>query len=239
MKRLLTIGILLLIISNMLAQDAYDGHLNMVDKEGRKQGTWKLYDDDGNLKFYGEYMNGQPVGTLKFYYPNGKIKALVNQSENGRVTRTNNFFENGHPMASGKYLDKQKDSTWIYFNEEDTTLAAEENYRAGIKEGVWKTFYLDGRVAEEITYSQNKKEGPWTQFFTDGTVKTKATYINDLLEGQFTVFYMNGMVEISGTYVHNEKNGSWVYMKETGAMEKKEEYSSGRLVKQEIMEEQK
>jgi antitoxin component YwqK of YwqJK toxin-antitoxin module len=230
MKRLLLIGFLQMLVFSVFAQEVYDGHLNMVDKEGRKQGTWKLYDDDGNLKFYGEYLNGQPVGALKFFYPDGSAKAIVTHSDNGRVVHTRNYYNNGNPMASGKYISQKKDSTWLYYNEEDSTLSAEENYTGGMKEGLWKTYYPEGQVAEEITYRQDKKDGPWVQYFTDGKVKSKGLYVNDTIEGQFTVFYLNGMVEISGTYLNNEKDGTWVYMKETGEMEKKEEYKSGMLI---------
>ena len=239
MKHLILLGLLPLFLIRVQAQEFSDSHINKADKEGRRQGVWRLYDDDGNLKFTGEYYNGKPVSDFKFYYPSGKLKALIINLDSGRIAYAKNYFTDGKLMAEGKYVNQKKDSIWSYYSEFDGTLSAEEYYKDAMKEGIWRTYYPEGQVAEEITYVGDKKNGPWIQYFTDGKIKLKALYQDDLIEGQYIIYHFNGMVEISGTYKHSGKDGIWVYMKETGEMEKREEYKDGVLVKTEILNEQK
>ncbi len=71
MKRLILAGLLQLLFFAALAQEITDNHINKADAQGRRQGVWRVYDDDGNLKFTGEYINGKPVGVFNYYYPEG------------------------------------------------------------------------------------------------------------------------------------------------------------------------
>ena len=41
---------------------------------GKRNGKGKQYNDDGNLIFEGKYLNGKRNGNVKEYYNNGKLK---------------------------------------------------------------------------------------------------------------------------------------------------------------------
>lgn len=235
MRRSILAGLMLLIAAMAFPQEMTDSHINKSDNEGRKQGLWKVYDELGGLKYTGEYVDGKPVGTFTYYYPGGAVKALVVHDPDGLTIRVRNFHTNGKLMAEGKYLNQKKDSTWLYYSEEDGTLSAEELYSHTLREGVWKTFYPEGQVAEEMIYRNDIKEGPWTRYFTDGKVKMKATYINDKLEGQYIIYNLDGMVQVSGFYKNSEKDGTWVFFLDSGEMDKKEVYENGKLISQEII----
>lgn len=228
MKRAFYTCFLLLSFSIVYAQEFSDNHINKADAMGRKQGLWKVYDEGGDLKYKGEYVDGKPVGTFTYYYPDGIVKATLNFIDSGAIAYAKNYHPNGKLMAVGKYVNQKKDSTWLYYSQEDGTLSTEEHYLNTIKEGVWKTYYPEGQVAEEVIYRNDLREGPWIQYFTDGKVKMKAAFINDKLEGQYFIYHLNGMVEVSGTYVNNEKDGPWIFFDEQGAMEKRENYSLGK-----------
>ncbi len=86
---------------------------------------------------------------------------------------------------------------------------------------------------EQIPYKNGIKEGVWKQYFTDGKLKLKATYVNDKLEGLMLVYYQNGVVEVSGLYVNNFKDGIWMYFSDRGETIKKEIHKEGRLKKTE------
>jgi len=231
--------LLIFLTSSMIllqAQELTDTHINKVDVQGRRQGLWRVYDGDGNLKFTGEFHDDKPMGEFRYFYPNGKTKAIVLQSDSGRISHVTNYYSNGNVMARGKYVDQKKDSTWLYYTEEDGSLASEELYVSGSKEGVWKVFYPEGAIAEEINYRDNIRNGPWTLYFTDGNTKLKATYVDDKLEGTYLIYHLNGNVEVSGSFLHDNKHGTWVYLSDLGVLEKKEEYVNGKLENQEIIE---
>lgn len=231
MKQVIIVLIVMISFSMAFSQELTESHINKVDHEGRKQGIWKVYDGTGNLKYRGEYLNGKPVGEFKYYYSNGRVKAVLIHRDNGRETYSTHFHPNGKMMAQGKYAGQVKDSTWLYYNEEDGALSAEEHYLNSRKEGIWKTYYPEGQVTEEITYRDDAKDGPWQQYFTDGSIKLKASYVEDKLEGLYVIYHLNGNVEISGTFLNGQKHSSWVYLDDKGVLEKREEYDHGRLLK--------
>ncbi|MBN1650249.1 MAG: hypothetical protein JW857_02905, partial [Bacteroidales bacterium] len=64
---------------------------NKVDENGLKQGKWTKYQN--NKKVYeGWFENDIPVGTFRYYYPNGHLKIETTFSDQGRLNRTKLFF---------------------------------------------------------------------------------------------------------------------------------------------------
>lgn len=225
------------LLSNQSAysQEFTNNSINDVDGEGRKQGDWKTFDVNGNLKFEGSFVDGIPVGTFLFYYPDGKIKARSEMYDNGRRSRTKTFHANGRMMAEGNYLDKKKDSTWQYYSDFDGVLLSTEFYANGEIDGTVLNYFPGGAVAEEIPYINGVKDGIWKRYFTDGNIKLKATYINGKLEGLMLVYYQNKVPEVSGMYENNFKNGLWLYFNPRGETLKKETWERGHLRKTETV----
>jgi antitoxin component YwqK of YwqJK toxin-antitoxin module len=181
------------------------------------------------LKFEGEFVNGVPVGTFKYYFEDGKIKAVSQMYEQGRRSRTKVFHNNGRIMAEGNYLDRKKDSTWQYYSDYDGVLLSREHYENGVIDGIVINYYPTGAVAEELPYKAGLKHGEWKRYFTDGKLKLKATYIDDRLEGLMLVYHQKGFPEVSGMYKNNFKDGLWLYYNEEGIVIKKERYAKGNL----------
>lgn len=218
------------------SQEYTSTHINKSDELGRRQGFWRVYDGNGNLKFEGTFAHDNPVGEFKYFFPNGKTKALVNNLDSGRVSYVKMFYQNGQLMATGKYSGQQKDSAWYYYSEIDGTLVSEEHYSEGVGEGIWKSYYPSGQVAEEYTYVGGKKEGEWIQYFSDGIIKSRGNYLDGQLDGLYVIYHLNGKVQVSGTYSMSKKTGAWVYLSEIGELEKREEYKNGALIMQYIPE---
>ncbi|MDZ7740312.1 MAG: toxin-antitoxin system YwqK family antitoxin [Bacteroidota bacterium] len=235
-KNVFTGLILMMIISSSLyAQEFLSSHENMVDQEGRKQGEWVVYDERGVLKYTGQFRDGAPYGTFKYYYAGEKIKAISEFSQNGRVTHTTLFHENGFKMAEGKYVDQKRDSIWnLYSKWDKNLLVAREIYKNTLREGVWEKYFADGTVAEEVNYKNNKRNGPWKQYYPDGSIQRKGEYKDDRLHGVMTVYYPDGEVAVSGTYKNGMKEGIWMYFNAGGENTHKEEYSNGHLMHSEI-----
>lgn len=236
MKRIVLSVMFFLAAALIFGQELSNVHANKTDGQGRKQGHWKVYDTNGNIKLEGNYVNGKPIGLFKFFYPDGHKKALINNLDSGKVTYATLFHENGNLMAKGKYLKQQKDSLWQYFDQENGKLLSEEFYSDGKKQGIVKTYYPSGEVAEEVTYKNDVKDGPWKQYFTDGAIKGKGTYVNGEPDGMYIMYHINGNVQVSGKYAAGEKEGVWVYLSSIGQMEKKEIYQKGLLISEENME---
>ena len=228
MNRLL----LILIFTGISYWTSGQDSINRTDASGRKQGTWRKVDKDGHKLYDGQFKNGVPNGEFRYYYADGRLKAISVLSDDGKTARTVSYATNGRKIAEGNYRDEKKDSIWRYCSDYDGILLSEESYISGVKNGASKTFYPDGNITEVIYFRDGKKEGEWIQYFDDGQVKFRGAYVNDEKEGPFTVYYPGGKINISGAYKAGHMDGTWTFYEENGEVGRTEKYSEGALVKE-------
>lgn len=218
-----------LLLTNAMAQDT----LNQNDSQGRKQGFWVRKDSLGRKVYEGRFLNGKPVGEFRYYYPTGQLKTVSQLRDEGRIAKTVTLFPNGKKMASGRYLNEKKDSTWQFFREEDGLLVSEENYREGKRNGIAYTYYPGGKVSEMVTWVEGVRTGPWEQYYSDGKTRLKGAYTKDEKNGPFYTFYPSGSAMMAGAYASGRMDGLWIYYDEKGKIQKRESYSKGALLKRE------
>lgn len=204
--------------------------LNQTDANGKKQGPWKKYDNEGKLKYEGQFKDNKPYGKFTYYYPSGKIKAESVFSADGSIARNKSFSEDSTKlMAAGKYVNEKKDSVWTYYNNFGVVIATEV-YSKGIKTGTWKNYYPDSKILEVKTYKNDLQEGPWEQYFEDGSLRTKATFVKDKLNG-IAVYYQGKNLKVAeGRFINGVRDGGWIYYTPDGKVEKTEKYSKGQLI---------
>jgi len=225
-RKLVLLASITVISFTVFSQEFISTHQNQVDNLGRKQGTWMVFDKNGDLKYEGAFRDGVPIGEFKYYYPEGETKALVQHINKGKLAYTKNFYQDGTLMAEGKYVNQKKDSTWKYYGAEGY-LVSEEMYNNSIKTGKWSTYYPNGQAADETNYADDHKNGEWVQYFSDGNLKTKGSYVNDELQGLMTIYYLDGNVQVSGTYNNSMKDGIWMYFNDIGEKVRKEIWNAG------------
>jgi antitoxin component YwqK of YwqJK toxin-antitoxin module len=213
----------------VFASDAQDT-INKLDSNGKKQGFWVKKDKDGKKIYEGHFIHNIPLGEFRYYYPEGQLKALSILSDSGNRLRTVTYYKNGRKMAEGIYVNEKKDSVWNFFSEYEEVIVSEEFYKDGKKEGVSKTFYPDGVIAEKSTWKNGTRTGPWEQYYTDGKLKLKCAYNNDLKDGPLLTYHMSGRIWLTGQYISGDADGTWTYYTDDGKVEKKEYYQKGRLL---------
>ncbi len=207
--------------------------VNMTDSLGRKQGPWKKYVGD-TLKYEGTFINDKPTGEFKYYYPNGKIKAVTAYSDSGSKAQTIMYFNNGTKNAEGLYIDKKKEGLWVYYGINGIKIS-EENYKTGIKEGNWKYFYENGKINRIENYKNNVLEGEAMDFYSDSILKLKCTYQNGKLNGKYQYFYDSGKILFTGVYKNDFQEGVWMFFDENSLGNRKLTYNQGQRVKEEIL----
>ena len=65
-------------------------------KNGKKEGPWVVYHDNGQLSRKGDFKNGEEEGPLVVYYENGRLS------------------------FKGNYKNGEKDGPWVYYHEDGT-----------------------------------------------------------------------------------------------------------------------
>ena len=158
---------------------------------GKKNGIYKVYYDDGIIYKSGSYKDGKLDGLIKTYYIEGTLE-----------------YDN---FSIGKHEKTYKDGKLhgllrIYSG--DGTLKQERTYKNDKLEGPFKDYFL-GELQEEGTYKNGKKDGPYKLFhyLSNGELQEEGTYKDDLRDGPFKSYHDNGQLKSDGNYYMGKKNG--------------------------------
>lgn len=163
MKRIYFLAVLMLLSNAVFSQ-------NKTDKQGRRQGQWIEYHDNGKIKSKGTFKNGFPVGEFFYYTETGSLQAKNVFAENGIDAVTEIYSENGKVVANGFYKNKKRDGEWHYFDENEGVMILSENYSDGILNGHWVSYYRTGEPQFEGEYKDGVKIGKWITYDPEGNV---------------------------------------------------------------------
>jgi antitoxin component YwqK of YwqJK toxin-antitoxin module len=130
-------------------------------KNGKKEGEWVNYWDNGQLfikttfkngKHHGPYLsyhrNGKPWinttlrdgledGFHSLYWPDGNLEAEGNMKLDKRDGSWIGYYENGNLHFKGNYIMGEKDGVWKVYDEDTGTLISKQSgtFKNGIKVG--------------------------------------------------------------------------------------------------------
>lgn len=100
-------------------------------------------------------------------------------------------------------------------------------YRNGLRHGVARANYEDGKIECEITYRKGLKDGEEVFFLENGNPKFKKTYKENVLNGEELLFYENGKPKVQNHYLNGKLDGEITYFDENGDRVKIEHYKDG------------
>ena len=181
---------------------------------GKEEGNWKYFYENGTAKAEGKFNNGEKTGKWKYYYPNGKLQQTGDYT-NGKLSgiwvwyydtgellreeyyiygkldgEATEFDKLGNVIAKGNYMEGYKEGEWIYRSGDQTEKG---NYVMGEKNGVWKSFYKE---TEELAYSgkfvQGAADGKHIYYYPNGSVKEERYYDTGTKIKNWTKYYENG-----------------------------------------------
>lgn len=116
------------------------------DKEGKKNGEYLEYYDNGNLKIKGNYLNNSKSGSWTYYYSNGKIHQTIEFIEN-------DFKVIEQIDGSGQATVKNGNGIWSSIRENGILKGLVEN---GYKEGKWTFESLEGNLIGYEIYESGR-----------------------------------------------------------------------------------
>ena len=115
-----------------------------------RTGVWLKFWNDGSKELEAEFRGGE------IFYHNYWNKEGVQLLENGTGTYITNYtFFNKKESTVTEYKNYKKHG-WskVY---DDGTLSSEQEYKEGIKDGFYRTYYNNGRLKEEVVYSNGNE----------------------------------------------------------------------------------
>lgn len=94
--------------------------------QGKKQGLWLGYHNNGMMKDSSFYENDHTRGISLSWHSNGYLADSVYTQEDGYAVNTG-WFSNGNPSYAGRSLLKKREGVWQFFHV-NGQLAAKETY---------------------------------------------------------------------------------------------------------------
>lgn len=210
---------------------------NKTDAAGRKQGPWIKYQSDGTTPLYtGTFKDDIPVGEFRYFYPNGKVKSIV-QHESKIRTYVWFYFENEQMMSEGQYIQMQKDSLWKTYNNQGF-LVSTEYYKNNRLNGEKRIYYLQNqlergelKIAQLDTYKDSVLHGPHSTYFSSGKLKENGRYENGLKVGVWETYHPEGQVATRLKYRKGKAYGYCIAYDENGAEMYRSYWLDGKSLK--------
>jgi len=224
----LIIYLLLLMSGSIIAQNT----VNQTDAQGRKQGFWTKKDTEGKLIYQATFKDDKPVGEMKRFHPNGKLKAVMNFTAGTDESDAQLFDERGKLIAKGKYSGQKKIGEWTYLL--DSKVVSTETYLDGQKNGISKRFYKTGELLEESNWQNDKLNGIYRTYFQDGKAFLECNYSQGLRHGAFKTWFPNGTPELDAIYTNDARDKDWIYYSESGELLYTLKFELGKLLNPEV-----
>jgi uncharacterized protein len=201
-------------------------------KSGIKNGYFKEYSEDGNLKTVSKYIDGvlqkeaaeiAKLDVKTEYYSNGQIKKRGSYKNNISEGISREYSPEGKIIASKIYLDGivigdgivdengVKQGPWKEYHD-GGELRSVGKYVNGLKIGEWKFYYKNGKLEQTGVYLKNEKpDGEWKWYYDNGNLWMEEFYDGGLENGMMTEYSDSGTVIAKGNYVDGLEDSSWVY----------------------------
>ena len=163
--------------------EPFTGELTGIEqgkfKNGKKVGIWKIYHENGQLKFKNTFEDNKLEGASEEYNTNG---ILISKGSFSNNLKDGEWIEY---QREGTYRHGLEVGTWVFYYDSDLKqLAATGAYKSGVKDGLWQEFGINGILKTRGNYIQDIKIGLWTETDPLG-------------------------VRSSGSYKYGKRNGTW------------------------------
>ena len=197
-------------------------------KDGRRNGPWKEYWPNGNLRAEGMYIDDERDGDWVFYRENREKEQqgrYVRGSVHGLWTW---WYPGGKVHRKERYTRGTLNGEFLELDTAGKALVKGQ-YKGGQKEGFWRIHIHDH--LEEGTYLLGQKDGEWTHTYGNGKKQFQGTFSFGQPEGRHRTWHPNGVLEIEGRYESGAKHKKWRLYDDQGSLMHEYIYRYGKLRK--------
>lgn len=241
-----------------LNSDASDISFGVKIVNGRREGTWKFdIDKKGVPTKQGMYVNnrleGDVIGkdgkTVIEQYKDGLLHGEVigHEDINEKVGVTNyvdgyitGIVSRYHKNSMGSFLVEinYKYSLpcgeILYYNEKGV-LEGSTTFEYGIKQGISREYYENGKVKTEVNYVDDEEQGEKKTYSPTGELLNTVYYDKGSLNGYLITFYKNMTKNSECNYVNGLEEGEKKVYDEQGVLKEKSMYKGGYLHGEQII----
>lgn len=169
------------------------------NNQGRLDGQCTTFFSNGSIQSVCTYSDGRLVGDEYHYYPDGKVfKEFHIYEKDGKTYKSFSDRGNEHGVEfTEEYMGVLGSDGWLVnkvgeYKETWHTgqLKTQEFYTdKGAKTGIWKEWFIDGKLKSETCYEALRNE---KTFFKSGSLATERQYNKEGDWTAFLTYYENG-----------------------------------------------
>ena len=154
--------------------------------KGRREGDWKTWHSNGQLKTHYTYIKDQIEGLYTYYDSLGTTKKTETYKKSILEGVTSDFNDNG-------------------------TLHMTTEYKKNLKDGLQKEFIEGVVLIEQRTYKKDSLDGEWTSWHDSGTKKVVRVYKNGTPKGNWIFYDEKGAWMREEQYKKGLADGIWTF----------------------------
>ena len=168
--------------------------INRTDNQGRRQGLWTDFYANGQKRYEGRFKNGKCQGEFKYYDEQGNLKATNTFDKSGDKALHKLYDPNGTLIATGYYLNQKKEGEWRYFSKDNGQLILVEDNKNGKVDGKSMVYYETGVLMMERQFVNDVQEGHAKIYYPSGALKEEGDYLHGSKTGIWKAFNEDGDV---------------------------------------------
>jgi len=212
--------------------------INKMDPNKAKYGYWIEKIGDQIVKGY--YVNNKKTGVWITTLSSNLIQRLEYYKDGVKDGISLSIDRKGHLMSQEYFKNGLLNGLSINYTAFSEMQVSEINYLNGKKNGIYRTYYDNGKLQEETNYIEDIKDGQskWYNkagkrvaeynygngafqgiqktYYDNDTLSTATTYLNNIMTGDYKEYYRNGKLKQEGKYINGLKEGAWVEYDELG-----------------------
>jgi antitoxin component YwqK of YwqJK toxin-antitoxin module len=198
-------------------------------QSGQKNGTFKKFNEKGEVLEEGIYIKDKQEGEWRYYHPNRNMLAIGNfeQGDGGNLSSI------GVPMNG-------RNGKWKTFFPSGN-IAQETDWFKGLQNGLQKYYFESGQIEEESTFKNDKMDGYAKFFYLNGNLKGEGIYRDgnrgdvsekgiprNGREGKWLIYYKNGKIEQESFWSKGLLNGMYKSFNDSGILIEAVNYKNGK-----------
>ena len=175
-------------------------------KDGKQNGLFEMYTEDGILIDSGTFKNGERDGVTKqFYNDTGKLRVSANYKNGVLEGEFKAYYPNGNLQGEVNYVNGEMNGDFKEYHE-NKKIRLSGSYKNSLQEGEWKSYLEDGTLESIINYKAGELHGIKEDYYKNGNVWTRQEFKNNDLDGVYEVYYENGNPQLKAKI----KNGQTI-----------------------------
>ena len=187
-----------------------------IDENKRLSGEYRTFYNTGELRAIIKYTNNAPNGDVTFFYKDGKIFQTGFYNNNVREGVWKWYFPTGNLFREEVYEGGRSNGLCIQYSD-SATIVAKGVYVDGEREGAWIEQIGDSR--EEGSYIMGDKNGLWKTYYNDGKLHHSGNFVQGYPDGRHIFYYPDGKtLKEEQYYVMGRRDKNWKKYNENGSL---------------------